>query len=69
MTTGATRPTIGEMFEDGQTVDRAIRRGVELALLDHEREGADVVVFHDNRVMWVTVKQARELAARDRDRR
>lgn len=69
VTTGATRPTIGEMFEDGQTVDRAIRRGVELALLDHEREGADVVVFHDNRVMWVTVKQARELAARDRDRR
>ncbi len=69
MTTGAHRPTIAEIFADGRAIDEAVQRAADHALEVHEREGADLVVFHDNRVVWVTAKRARELAARDRARR
>jgi hypothetical protein len=44
-------PTIGELFEDGRAIDRALRLGVRDALRRHKLLGQRVATWKDGRVV------------------
>jgi len=46
-------PDISKLFEDGVEIDRAIRRGVREALLQHKRAGNPVAIWQDGKVVWI----------------
>lgn len=41
------------MIENGEPIDRAVRRGVREALLEHKRAGNPVAVWRDEKVVWL----------------
>ena len=47
------RKTIDEIFAEGVEIDRALRRGVRLALLEHKRAGNPIAEWRDGKVVWV----------------
>lgn len=59
--------TIQERLRDDKVIDRAMRRGVEAALLRHKRAGVSVVVWQSGAV--VRIKPSQIKISRNRSRR
>jgi len=44
---------IGKLFDDRESMDRALAKAVRLALLQHKRAGNPVATWRDGKVVWV----------------
>ena len=47
------RKTIAQIFEEGRSIDEALRRGVRGALLRHKAAGNPIVVWKDGKIVWL----------------
>jgi hypothetical protein len=45
--------SLAERLEDGELIERAMRRGVRQALLLHKQTGRPIVVWRDGQVVWI----------------
>lgn len=45
--------TIDEIFADGFLIDLALKQAVQEALLRHKQAGNPVVVWRDNKIVWI----------------
>jgi isoaspartyl peptidase/L-asparaginase-like protein (Ntn-hydrolase superfamily) len=44
---------IGELFDDRESMDRALARAVRQAVLQHKRAGNPVAIWRDGKVAWL----------------
>ena len=47
---------IGELFNDSEGMERALKEAVRKALLQHKRAGNPVVTWRNGKVVWVEPK-------------
>lgn len=67
---GRRRPSITELFDEGQAIDNALRLGVQDALMRHKRLGQRVATWKNGRVVVLEPAEIRvESAASKRFRR
>ena len=52
-------PDITRIFEEGVEVDRAFRRAIRQALLEHKRAGNPVPVLRRGKVVWIPASKIR----------
>ena len=45
--------TIRDLFVDGSEIDRALRRAVRRALVEHKRAGNPIVEWRDGKTFWL----------------
>ncbi|GAB4186002.1 MAG: hypothetical protein Fur006_24890 [Coleofasciculaceae cyanobacterium] len=44
---------IDEIFADGTLIDLALKQAVQEALLRHKQAGNPVIVWRDNKIVWI----------------
>jgi hypothetical protein len=44
---------IDRLFADGRLIDRAMKRAVRAAILDHKRAGNPICTLKNGRVVWI----------------
>jgi hypothetical protein len=49
----AKQKTIEEIFREGTEIDKALRKGVRKALLEHKKLGYPIVVARDGKPVWI----------------
>ena len=47
------RKDIEAIFADGTEIDRALKKAVRLAVLEHKRAGNPIAIWQDGQVVWV----------------
>jgi Arc/MetJ family transcription regulator len=51
--------SVAELVSDRKVVDKALRRAVREALIEHKKAGRSIVVWRDGRVVRVPAKEIR----------
>jgi hypothetical protein len=51
------RKDISTLFEEVRPIEQALRRGVRKALMAHKAAGHPVVVWRDERVVWIPAEE------------
>jgi len=45
--------SIDELFREGSQIDSALKKAVREALVSHKQAGNPVVVWRDNKIVWL----------------
>lgn len=45
--------TIGEIFSDRTLIDKALKKAIREAVLQHKRAGNPIVVWRDGQIVWL----------------
>ena len=47
------KKSIDDIFEEGTLIDKALKQGVQEALLRHKQLGNPIVVWHNDEIVWL----------------
>lgn len=50
-------PDITKVLEDPKRLDAALRRAVQIALLQHKQAGNPIAAWRDGKVVWIAPEQ------------
>jgi len=48
-----TEKTIDEIFQEGTSIDNALKQAVQAALIRHKQAGNPIVVWRDGKIVWI----------------
>ena len=49
----AKKKTIDDLFREGKEIDKALRKAVQQALLQHKKAGNPVAAWRDGKTVWI----------------
>ncbi|PIS36075.1 MAG: hypothetical protein COT35_13125 [Nitrospirae bacterium CG08_land_8_20_14_0_20_52_24] len=49
----AEKKTIDDLFREGKEIDKALRKAVQQALLQHKKAGNPVAAWRDGKTVWI----------------
>jgi hypothetical protein len=58
-----TEKTIDEIFQEGTSIDNALKQAVQEALVRHKQAGNPVVAWRDGKIVWIQPNEISPLTA------